>query len=64
MRALPTFSGTYAACGFQIQLVRKRMQYMIQVSRRLLSKRGGKMTGKVGGPMRANFLAVNMGRKL
>lgn len=26
-----SFPGTYAACGFQIQLVRKRMQYMIQV---------------------------------
>jgi glycine receptor len=25
------FSGTYAACGFKIQLVRKQMQYLIQV---------------------------------
>ena len=24
-------AGTYAACGFQMQLVRKQMQYLIQV---------------------------------
>ena len=26
-----SFLGTYAACGFQIQLVRKQMQFLIQV---------------------------------
>ena len=25
------FAGNYAACGFQIQLVRKTMQYLVQV---------------------------------
>ena len=36
MRAFPdsivtTFSGHYAACGFQVSLQRKQMQYQIQV---------------------------------
>lgn len=26
------FAGAYAACGFQIHLVRKQMQYIIQVT--------------------------------
>ena len=30
-KKLILFSGNYAACGFQIQLVRKTMQYLVQV---------------------------------
>ncbi len=27
----PNYTGAYAACGFQIRLVRKTMQYLVQV---------------------------------